>query len=413
MEFIRALKRQILSSLKLAALAYKQAMRDNVMQSASSMVYSTLMALVPAVTFIFTFFSAFGVLEPLVGLLRQWLSDIIGPEAGFQLMDLLNLYTTNATSLGVVGLVSFLITMVLLINKVWIVINHIYRTTRNRNSLKRLANFVTFLIVACLLIAAYISIQSIVNSWYLNLIGASVARWSRIVALVGPIIISWTILFMLTYFVPNTKVRFASAMVGSVSGTLFLMVFSKFLFLLSGMAARYSVIYGSLAIVFLFLVLFYVFWAVVFYCIELSYVHQFRPDIQSYKGLPQSPALQLCEGINIMMLIGSNFRNGGGATTTREMMNRLAIPDRRLHGFLELLTQLNFITPTNNGQTMYIPMQPLENLKVQDLVNSLYGLESIELDERDTAGEAIASQVQARGVASLGSLTIENLLQRI
>ncbi len=413
MALIRIIRKQILASLKLASLASNQALRDDVMQSASSMVYSSLMAFVPAVTFIFTFFSAFGVLEPLVDLLRQWLVEIVGPEGGLQLMDLLNLYTTNATSLGVVGLISFLITMVLLINKVWIVINHIYRTTPNRNSLKRLANSVTFLIVACLLGAAYISLQSVVNSWYLNLIGASVALWSRIVGVVAPIIISWVILFMLTYFVPNTKVRFSSAILGSVTGALFLMVFSKFLFLLSSMAARYSVIYGSLAIVFLFLVLFYVFWVIVFYCIELAYVHQFRPDIQVYKGLPQSPALQLCEGINIMMLIGSNFRNGGGSTTTKEMMDRLAIPDRRLNGFLELLTQLKFITPTNNGNTMFIPMQPLENLKVQDLVNSLYGLNTIEIDERDTAGEAIASQVQARGVSSLGNLTIENLLQRI
>jgi len=164
MSFIRTIRKQVLASLKLASVALNQALRDNVMQSASSMVYSTLMALVPAVTFIFTFFNAFGVLEPLVDLLQQWLSEVIGAEAGFQLMDLLNLYTTNATSLGVVGLISFLITMVLLINKVWIVINHMYRTSRNRNSIKLLANFVTFLIVSCLLVAAYISIQSVVNS---------------------------------------------------------------------------------------------------------------------------------------------------------------------------------------------------------------------------------------------------------
>ena len=331
MNFIGSIKKQSLAAVKIASLAFNKSLRDNVMQSASSMVYSTLMALVPAVTFVFTFFSAFGVLEPLVGLLRQWLTDLVGPEAGLQLMDLLNLYTVNATSLGVVGLISFLITMVLLINKVWIVINHLYRTARNRNSLKRLANFVTFLIVACLLVAAYISIQSVVNTWYLNLIGASVALWSKIVRVVAPILTLWGILFMLTFFVPNTKVRFSSAMVGSVSGTLFLMLFSKFLFLLSGMAARYSVIYGSLAIVFLILVLFYVFWAVVFYCIELAYVHQFRPDSQVYKGLPQSPALQLCEGVNIMMLIGSNFRNRGGSTTTKEMMDRLVIPDLHLN----------------------------------------------------------------------------------
>ncbi|MDT4760985.1 YihY/virulence factor BrkB family protein [Sphaerochaeta sp. PS] len=413
MSFIRAIRDRVLAFLKFATVAFNQSLRDNVMQSASSMVYSTLMALVPAVTFVFTFFSAFGVLEPIIGLLRQWLTDLVGPEAGLELMNLLNLYTTNATSLGVVGLVSFLITMVLLINKVWTVINQIFRTTRNRNALKRLASFVTFLIVACLLAAAYISIQSVVNSWYLTLIGVSIAGWSKVVGIITPIFTTWAVVFLLTYFVPNTKVRFSSAMIGSVTGTVLLMLVGKGLSLLSGMATRFSVIYGSLASVFLFLVLCYVIWIVIFFCVELAYVHQFRPDTQVYKGLPQSPALQLCEGMNIMMLIGSNFRNGGGATTTKEMMERLAIPDLRLYGFLELLSQLKFVTPTNNGHTTFIPMQPLENLKVQDLVNALYGLDTIERDERDTAGEAIAIQVQARGVSSLGNLTIENLLQRI
>lgn len=413
MKFFDTVQEKILSMARFASLAFKQTLEDNVMQSAASMVYSTLMALVPAVTFIFTLFSAFGVLEPLIHLLQQGHSDLVGPEGGQQLIDLLRHYTSNATSLGVVGLISFMITMLFLINKVWTIINNLYRTSHNRNAVTRFANFITFLIVSCLLVAVYISIQSVVNSWYLKLIGASVALWSRVVGIIAPILIAWVILFLLTYAVPNTKVRFSSAMVGSLTGTVAYMILSKSLFLLSSMSAKYSVIYGSLASVFIFLFLFYIFWAIVFYSVELAYVHQFRPDIQSYKGLPQSPALQLCEGVNIMMLIGSNFRNGGGSTSTKEMMDRLAIPDIRLNGFLELLSQLKFIMPTNNGRTMFIPMQPLENLKVQDLVNSLYGMDTIELDERDTAGEAIASQVQARGVASLGNLTMENLLQRI
>ena len=147
--------------------------------------------------------------------------------------------------------------------------------------------------------------------------------------------------------------------------------------------------------------------------VELAYVYQFRPDGSTITGLPQSAAMQLSEGTNIMMLIGSNFRDGKGATTTREMLDRLAIPYNRLQGFLQLLSQLDFITATNNSYTAFIPKQPLESLRLQDLVTAIYGMESIDEVELETAGEAVAREVAGKGVASLGSLTIENLLQRI
>ena len=395
------------------SLVIRQALKDNILNSASSLVYSTLLAVVPALTFLFTFFNALGVLEPLTTFLSEWITDLAGAQAGGQLLVLITQYTNNATSLGVVGLISFLFTMVLLINKVWTVINHIYRSTRSRNALKRFAGYVTFLIVSSLLLAAYVSVQSVLTSWYLELIGVKLGRWSGALEAFGPSLIVALVLFMLIFFVPSAKVRFNAALVGSLSGLLVITLLGKLTTLLTAMATNFSVIYGSFAAVFLFLFFCYVFWATVFFSVELAYVHQFHPDETSFRGLPQSPALQLSEGTNIMMLIGSNFKEGKGATSMKELLDRLAIPYNRLLGFLDLLTQLDFITPTNNSKSSYIPKQPLENLLLQDLVLGLYGMETIDEVEHDTAGEAVAQQVQERGITSLGSLTLEQLLQRI
>ncbi|MGH0052653.1 MAG: YihY/virulence factor BrkB family protein [Sphaerochaetaceae bacterium] len=392
---------------------FKQAMKDNFLNAASGLVYSTLLSIVPAATFLFTFFNAFGVMEPLVRFLSEWFTELAGEEAGGQLMILLTQYTRNATSLGVVGLISFFITMVLLINKIWIIINQIYRSSRSRNTLKRFAGYVAFLIVATLLLAAYVSVQSILTSWYLDLIGVTLGRWSVAVESIAPSFIIVLVFFLLIYFVPNTKVRFDSAFLGSIAGLLIITIFSKLTALLTTLASRFSVLYGSFAAIFLFLFFCYVFWATVFFSVELAYVHQFRPDASSFRGLPQSPALQLSEGTNIMMLIGSNFREGKGSTSIKELLDRLVIPYNRLQGFLGLLIQLEFIMPTNNSHTSYIPKQPLDALHLQDLVNGLYGMETIDEVVHDTAGEAVAEQVHDRGISSLGNLTIEQLLQRI
>jgi membrane protein len=413
MPLLENVRRNLSHAGQFVARVIRQSMRDNILTSASGLVYSTLLAIVPAVTFLFTFFNLFGVLEPLIGFISQWLVDFVGQESGIELMSMLNHYTRNATSLGVVGLVSFLVTMVLLINKAWSVINRLFRSSRSQNPVKRFAGFVTFLIVASLLLAAYVSMESVLSSWYFNLLGIPIGRGTYLLRKFAPTATLLLVLFLLIYLVPNAKVNLSSALLGSISGTVIITIFSKFSSLLTNMAANFSVIYGSFAAVFLFLFFCYVFWATVFFSVELAYVHQFRPEATRYTGLPQSPALQLSQGTNIMMLIGSNFRDGKGETTIKEMLERLAIPFDRLQGFLQLLTHLNFITPTNNSHTSYIPKQPLEQLRLQELVTALYGLESIEEIERDTAGEAVSRQVEEQGISSLGTLTIDNLLQRV
>jgi membrane protein len=413
MKFKETVSHNIKEAGHFFSTVFRQSMRDNILNSASGLVYSTLLAIVPAFTFLFTLFNALGVLGPLIDFLNQWFTDLAGPEAGGQLIAMLTNLTRNATSLGVVGLISFLVTMVLLVNKTWTVINRIYRSSQSYNPAKRFAGFVTFLIVSSLLLAAYVSMESALTSWYFNLLGIPIGRGLATIRIYGPTLIILVIFFLLIYFVPGTKVRFNAALLGSISGALIITVFNKFSNLLTRMATNFSVIYGSFASVFLFLFFCYVFWATVFFSVELAYVFQFKPEGGGYAGLPQSPAQQLSEGTNIMMLIGSNFREGKGATTTKEMVDRLAIPFNRLQGYLQLLSHLKFITPTNNSYTAYIPNQPLESLRIQDLVTSLYGFNALDEVVKDTAGEAVADEVQSKGVQALGSLTIENLLQRI
>lgn len=394
-------------------VAFRQSMKDNVLNSASGLVYSTLLAIVPALTFTFSFFSGLGALEPLLSFLSDSLAELTGGETGEQVMTLLTTYTRNATTLGVVGLVSFLVTMLLLINKVWSVINQIYRSAQSTNPVKRFAGYITFVIISILLLAVYVSIQSIFTDWYLSLIGYSVGPWSIIISKVMPVLITFIIFFLLVYFVPNTKVQLSAALIGSVSGVVIITVFTSLTGLLTSRAATFSVIYGSFAALFMFLFVCYVFWATIFFSVELAYVYQYRPTAVVSEGLPQSPATQMTDGINIMMLIGSNFRDGKGATTTKELLDRLIIPFDRLQGFLGALSEQEYITATNNSRTSFIPNKPLDQIRLQELVNHLYGVETIDELSRDTAGEAVAKQLAEKGISSLGSLTIENLLQRI
>ncbi len=396
------------------SLCLRNVLRDQVTNMASALVYTSLMALVPCLTFIFVFLGAFGVLQAVTDAVTQFMVDIFGTEAGLEIVQMISSYTGNATSLGVVGIISFIITSILLINKVWTIVNQIYHTSMNRNPLKRFAGFLTFMVVGTLMLAAYFSIQSVLSGWFTTLMGRpAVVGWMQLVKVVVPWLIIWAGLFLLIFFVPNAKVRFGSAALGSFCGMIGVVILNAAYTRLSSMLVTYSVIYGSVAVVFLFLLYMFVMWVIALCSVEIAYVHQYRPGKQPSRGLPQSPARQMSEGVNIMMLVGSNYKSGKGATTIRELTQRLLIPDRRLYGYLDLLTGLHYILPTNNGRTAFIPARPLEDLKIQTLVNSLYGFEGMEGEVQDTPGEAVALQIQGHGIDSLGNLTIENLLERV
>lgn len=409
-ELIRRLK----SAKRLANVSINHLIVDRVFISASGLVYTTLTALIPAFTVFFTFFSALGVLNPFKSFIVSSINEFANSNIGNELINTLSNYTQNATSLGIVGLVSFLITMLLLINRVWSVINNIYRTAMNRNIIKRFANFISFSIVAILLIAAFINVQSRLSERYVELMGLSaISDTAKLVNQFLPFFILWIALFLLIFFVPNTKVEFSAAAVGSTVGSLVVMIANFLFFNLSTFVVNLSIIYGSFAVFFLFLVWFYMLWVIILFSIELSYVYQFRPDLEKAEGLLHSPARFISEGVNIIMLIGDNFRSGKGNTSTREINERLAIPDKRLYGYLDFFVSLNYLIPTNNGNTCFIPARPLSNIFIQEIVEGLYGLNQISYEDKDTAGEAIAIQIHGHGISSLGKLNLENLLERI
>ncbi|MGD1817891.1 MAG: YihY/virulence factor BrkB family protein [Pleomorphochaeta sp.] len=407
-------KRRVYSGVQIGRISINHFLADRSFVSASGLVYTTLTALIPALTVFFTFFGALGVLTPFKSFIISSINDFTNYNVGSDVINLLTGYAQNATSLGIVGLVSFLITMILLINRVWIIINGIYRTAVNRNIIKRFANFISFSIVAILLIAAFINVQSRLSERYVELMGLkTVSDTAKIVNQLLPFFILWIAIFLLIFFVPNTKVEFSAAAVGSTVGSIIVLIANYIFFNLSTFVVNLSIIYGSFAAFFLFLVWFYMLWVILLFSVNLSYVYQFRPDLVPMEGLAQSPARFISEGVNIIMLIGDNFRQGKGTTTTREMNERLAIPDKRLYGYLDYFVSLNYLTPTNNGKTAFIPSRPLSEIYIKDIVDGLYGLNKISYEDKDTAGEAIAIQIHGHGISSLGKLNLENLLERI
>ncbi|MDC7244912.1 MAG: YihY/virulence factor BrkB family protein [Sphaerochaetaceae bacterium] len=389
-------------------------MKDQITILASGIVYNTLISVIPFISFLVTFLALFDALQPFYLTLTELFTSIFGTAAGGQLVSMIEQYSSNARSLGAVGLISFGITSILLINKVWSVVNYIYRSSpRTTGVMKRTIGFITTLILGVILLASYISVKSIFSNWFL-----SILQWefySAIVKLIvqylAPWAIAWLFVFIIIMIAPSSKVTGASAGIGALCATVGMYITNFIFSYLVNAMFGLSLIYGSFAVIFLFLLWVYSVWLVILLGVEISYIHQYQPDKTSIVH-PVSPAEQMANGINVMMVIGANFRDGQGETKIKDISDRLLMNEKQLFGVLEQLERKNYIIATNQMRTSFIPAQPLENLMIVDLAEALYGKVYLE-QNLDTIGDSISSQIDIKGIRTLGNLSVSHLLERV
>lgn len=386
---------------------------DNVTILSSGLVYSSLIAIVPCVTFLFVFVSSFGVLQPFLNLMENILSDAFGKDLAHSLISTMSGYSSNAMTLGIFGIVSFMITGMFLVNKIYAVINQIFRTRPRSGTMKRFSMILMFLIVfgfvAALLFAFGYTMQRQVEA---RLNGIDTTFFDRIYNKIIPWALLYVLFLVVLIAIPNAKVRFKSANVASITGTISMIIASNIFKKVVVTSVMQSVIYGSLASFFFILLYLYIFWYIVICIGEICYIHQFRPDRNTLLGRPQLPGKILVESVNVLLLIAARFNKGEGPTSAKELSRKAIIPMSRVSSYLNDFEEAGFIISCNTQATLFVPARPLDQIKLTDVLAVLYGADEVTADV-DTLGEAVAMEFFKGGEEPFKELTLENLLERI
>ena len=149
-------------------------------------------------------------------------------------------------------------TALLLMVRIEVALNRIWRVDRNRNLTNRIVMYWAVLTLGPLLIAAAIALSNH------ELLGGSgfVSSMPPAVHSLGTFALSWLFFALFFILVPNRSVRIRHALVGAfLSTVLFSLAKAGFVAYVSN--ANYKVIYGALATVPIFLLWLYLVWIVV------------------------------------------------------------------------------------------------------------------------------------------------------
>ena len=263
---------------------FEQFNEDSAVIMSNGMVYSTLIAIVPCLAVIYAILNTLGVLEPVVVVIEDAIMRTFGEGTGDTLVGYIRSFTSNAMGLGVLSILSFGLTFVLLIDKIYTVVNRIWHSPPKGRLVIRYLKYIAVIVLGIAGIALFVFLTTRFNTIAVRIRKLpELSVFEKVVGRVVPVAAIFGILLAMIYLIPNCKVRRKSGFIGAVIGTVGIAILIDVFRIVVKYSVRYSLIYGSLAtLLFFFMFLSYL-WKIVFSAMIIAYVHQAKTTGVEYE----------------------------------------------------------------------------------------------------------------------------------
>lgn len=243
---------------RLAKHVWNHFREDRCFEEAASLSYTSLLSMVPLLAVIFGIVSVFPVFNEWSNRLQAFIFDNFLPDTGQQIVPYINSFLNSVSSLTLPGTLVLIVTALLLMVRIEVALNRVWRVDRSRPLTNRIVMYWAALTLAPLLIAAAVALsaqQLFGQSGYLGFLPAGLANlWI--------FLLYWLVFALLFVLVPNRSVKLRYAAIGALlSAVLFSLAKAGFVAYVSN--TSYKVIYGALATVPLFLFWLYLVWVIV------------------------------------------------------------------------------------------------------------------------------------------------------
>lgn len=236
---------------------------DHMGLTASSLTFTTSIALVPFFTVALAIFTAFPMFSKLQGALQAWLIQSLIPDnIARQVLGYLTQFTRQANKLGIAGLAVLLVTAIALILTIDRTLNNIWRVKKARPLTQRVLIYWATVTLGPLLLAASLALTSYVLSASRGLVGPLPASLRFALDVVQFFLVAGGMAALYRY-VPNTHVKWAHAWAGGLFVAAGLEIAKKVLGLYLSAVPTYSLVYGAFATLPILLVWIYVSWIIV------------------------------------------------------------------------------------------------------------------------------------------------------
>ena len=384
---------------------------------AMSLVYTTLLSVVPLIAMSFSVLKGLGVHNDLKPLLYQGLAPL--GEQGREITDeVINLVdNVKGGLLGSVSLAFFVFTAISMVQKVEESFNFVWHVGQPRSIARRFSEYLVVLLVGPVVVVIALGmIASVRNNDIVQMLLAHEALGTVFVAAgkVTPYLLVAGVFTFLYMFVPNTKVSFKSALIGgAVGGCMWAaigVIFTTFVVY----AGTRQLIYSGFAVVITTLIWLYLSWLVLLIGAQLAFYHQRPAFLRIGRREPSlSNSMRECLALNTMYLVGQAFRDKDKKITLDKICTQLKVPsialvpiaNRLENGGLLLVTEKEELLPGREVSRIQIA-------EILDVVRQQGDTGSYRGPSWTPDVESIGEQLEKAVGDVAGNQTLSDLLDR-
>ncbi|MBT5922509.1 MAG: YihY/virulence factor BrkB family protein [Cellvibrionales bacterium] len=368
-------QRVIIKSLQIMYAVIRDLRDGQLSLRAMSLVYTTVIAIVPFLALSFSVLKGFGLhneVEP--ALLDSLISlgdkrfDIVSNVMGF-------IDNIKVGVLGAVGFALLIYSVISMMHKIEKSFNYTWQIKRDRNMSQRFRDYLSVIFVAPLMIFLSAAITTSANTGvvvtYIESLPAGSSFVSFISTLIPYLIMSWGFAFIYM-FLPNTRVKLFPAFIGGLVTAIIWKLMGWGISTFVANSASSIAIYSAFASVIILMVWMYMGWLVLLIGASVSFYYQnpqyilIRRD-NVYLNGEDSESLAL----SLLFLIGSHYQKNLAPWEADSIAKQLGVAPHLVDDMLDFLEALNYIVRAGESSVKIYPAQPVDKILVGQVLRQL------------------------------------------
>ena len=389
------MKEKVISILK---ALWQDFTAKRVMDAVGTLTYSTLLAIVPILAVVFAIARGFGYSKYIESWFRETLAS--QPQAAEAIIGFVNSYLVHTKSglfLGI-GLLFMLWTVLILTRNIEQTFNDIWQVKKPRSIVRTLTDYIAMFFLVPIVIVVTSGLSLVMAT-----LGGEVGDYfvlgpvMRIVVFLMPYVLMSAVFVILYVFMPNTKVKFKSALLPGIVAGVAMQLLQLFYIHSQLWVSGYNAIYGSFAALPLFMLWVQASWTICLMGAELTYTNQNLEDFAFNADASKlSHRARVMMSVLLMSLICKRFAEGRRPYTALELKMETGIPIRIVSDLLYDLVQVKLLSETRYDENdddcrCFQPAESINHLSVGTVVDRLEskGIWSMHLDLHHEIGTKV------------------------
>ena len=379
---------------------------------AMSLVYTTMLAVVPLLAFSFSVLKGFGYHQRLEPVLLSFLAPL-GPRSSEITANVIGFVdNVSGSTLAGVSLLLLLFTALSMAQKVEDSFNHVWRVDRPRSLGRRFSEYLSVMLIGPLLMTIAMGMTGTVASTtivtrlqQIEPFGTLILFWGQLTPYLL-VIATFTFLYA---FVPNTSVRFRTAVLGGIlAGAAWAATGGLFAQFVVG-ASRTVVIYSGFAIVIVTMLWLYVSWLILLVGAQLTFYLQ-NPDYLNLGWRTPTASNELRErlALSTMLLVGREFDQPTQGWRVPGIAARIGAPRQLLEPVVGSLREAGLLEET--AEQKLVPAKDLRRITLEEILNVVRTAEGREPDHWNPTVRTLSEHLTAAIKSAVSQRTLADLV---